>query len=107
MAISRRHEFPNNQFCFVKFDVPKSILQPNNVHLTREIWGSAPSCHYLSSLDQWPSRGELEELRLEAYENSRIYKRRVKQFHDNRILRKESKQESRTIPIESKGVLAK
>ncbi|RDY12258.1 hypothetical protein CR513_02958, partial [Mucuna pruriens] len=32
---------------------------------------------------------ELEELRLEAYENSRIYKKKVKCFHDNMILRKE------------------
>ncbi|RDX80565.1 hypothetical protein CR513_38874, partial [Mucuna pruriens] len=32
---------------------------------------------------------ELEELRLEAYENSCIYKQRVKQFHDRQILRKE------------------
>ncbi|RDX99505.1 hypothetical protein CR513_17445, partial [Mucuna pruriens] len=32
---------------------------------------------------------ELEELCLEAYENSRIYKVKVKQFHDNQILRKE------------------
>ncbi|RDX93974.1 hypothetical protein CR513_23695, partial [Mucuna pruriens] len=32
---------------------------------------------------------ELEELCLEAYENFRIYKQKVKQFHDNRILRKE------------------
>ncbi|RDX90233.1 hypothetical protein CR513_27922, partial [Mucuna pruriens] len=32
---------------------------------------------------------ELEELCLEAYENSWIYKKKVKQFHDNRILRKE------------------
>ncbi|RDX62761.1 hypothetical protein CR513_58870, partial [Mucuna pruriens] len=32
---------------------------------------------------------ELEELRLEAYENSYIYKQRVKQFHDRQILRKE------------------
>ncbi|RDY12516.1 gag-pol, partial [Mucuna pruriens] len=32
---------------------------------------------------------ELEELRLEAYENSRIYKQQVKQFHDCQILRKE------------------
>ncbi|RDX87946.1 Retrovirus-related Pol polyprotein from transposon 17.6, partial [Mucuna pruriens] len=31
----------------------------------------------------------LEELHLEAYENSWIYKEKVKQFHDNRILRKE------------------
>ncbi|RDX96537.1 hypothetical protein CR513_20792, partial [Mucuna pruriens] len=32
---------------------------------------------------------ELEELRLEAYENSWIYKQKVKQFHDSQILRKE------------------
>ncbi|RDX68748.1 hypothetical protein CR513_52229, partial [Mucuna pruriens] len=32
---------------------------------------------------------ELEELCLKAYENSQIYKKKVKQFHDSRILRKE------------------
>ncbi|RDY00736.1 hypothetical protein CR513_16044, partial [Mucuna pruriens] len=32
---------------------------------------------------------ELEELCLEAYKNSRIYKKKVKCFHDNMILRKE------------------
>ncbi|RDY00216.1 hypothetical protein CR513_16631, partial [Mucuna pruriens] len=32
---------------------------------------------------------ELEELRLEAYENFHIYKQRVKQFHDCLILSKE------------------
>ncbi|RDX64482.1 hypothetical protein CR513_56962, partial [Mucuna pruriens] len=32
---------------------------------------------------------ELEELYLESYEKSYIYKQRVKQFHDRRILRKE------------------
>ncbi|RDY13636.1 hypothetical protein CR513_01393, partial [Mucuna pruriens] len=32
---------------------------------------------------------ELEELRLEAYENSQIYKEKVKHFHDSKILRKE------------------
>nr|GMC66596.1 Retrovirus-related Pol polyprotein from transposon TNT 1-94 [Ipomoea batatas] len=31
---------------------------------------------------------ELEELRLDAYENSRIYKEKTKMFHDNMILRK-------------------
>ncbi|RDY13435.1 Retrovirus-related Pol polyprotein, partial [Mucuna pruriens] len=31
---------------------------------------------------------ELDELHLEAYENSRIYKQKVKQFHDQQILRK-------------------
>ncbi|RDY01845.1 hypothetical protein CR513_14773, partial [Mucuna pruriens] len=34
---------------------------------------------------------ELEELHLEAYEKSKIYKENVKRFHDNMILRKEFK----------------
>ncbi|RDX89670.1 hypothetical protein CR513_28581, partial [Mucuna pruriens] len=36
-----------------------------------------------------PLLQELEELRLEVYENSQIYKQKVKQFHDKHILRKE------------------
>jgi len=31
---------------------------------------------------------ELEEIRNDAYENSRIHKARIKEFHDNKILRK-------------------
>ncbi|RDX84244.1 putative mitochondrial protein, partial [Mucuna pruriens] len=34
---------------------------------------------------------QLEELLLEAYENSKVYKEKVKGFHDNMILRKEFK----------------
>ncbi|RDX98375.1 Gag-Pol polyprotein, partial [Mucuna pruriens] len=34
---------------------------------------------------------ELDDLRLEAYENYKIYKEKVKRFHDNMILRKEFK----------------
>ncbi|RDX96265.1 Retrovirus-related Pol polyprotein from transposon 17.6, partial [Mucuna pruriens] len=34
---------------------------------------------------------ELEELRLEAYDNSKVYKEKVKCFYDNMILRKEFK----------------
>lgn len=32
---------------------------------------------------------ELEELRLDAYENARIYKEKTKRWHDSKILRKE------------------
>ncbi|RDY13152.1 Tf2-9, partial [Mucuna pruriens] len=32
---------------------------------------------------------ELDELRMEAYENARIYKQKVKKFHDQNILRKD------------------
>ena len=31
---------------------------------------------------------ELKELRLDAYENSRIYKEKSKLFHDNMLVRK-------------------
>ena len=34
---------------------------------------------------------ELEEIRLDAYESSKIYKERTKAFHDKRILHKEFK----------------
>ena len=34
---------------------------------------------------------ELEELRNEAYDNAKIYKDRIKKWHDQRILRKEFK----------------
>ncbi|RDX77000.1 hypothetical protein CR513_42941, partial [Mucuna pruriens] len=45
----------------------------------RIIFGKA--CHLLLQ--------ELDELCLEAYENSRIYEQKVKKFHDQQILRKE------------------
>ncbi|RDX65374.1 gag-pol, partial [Mucuna pruriens] len=32
---------------------------------------------------------ELDELRMEAYENARIYKQKIKKFHDQKILRKD------------------
>ena len=32
---------------------------------------------------------ELEEIHLEAYENSKVYKEKVKRFHDSKICRKE------------------
>ena len=31
---------------------------------------------------------ELQELRIDAYENSKIHKARIKDFHDNKISRK-------------------
>ena len=34
---------------------------------------------------------ELEELRLDTYENSRIYKEKMKLFHDRSIIRKDFK----------------
>jgi len=35
---------------------------------------------------------ELEELRLQAYESSRIYKTKVKKYHEKKILKREFKQ---------------
>ena len=39
---------------------------------------------------------ELEELRNEAYDSARIYKDKTKKWHDQRILRREFKQEIRS-----------
>ncbi|RDX77052.1 hypothetical protein CR513_42887, partial [Mucuna pruriens] len=53
----------------------------------RIVFGKA--YHLLIEIEHRAYWAELEELRLEAYENSRIYKQNVKQFHDSQILRKE------------------
>ncbi|RDX85013.1 hypothetical protein CR513_33859, partial [Mucuna pruriens] len=45
---------------------------------------------------------ELEELCLEAYENSRIYKQKVKQFHDKQILRKEFRVNQKVLQFNSR-----
>ncbi|XP_042426110.1 uncharacterized protein LOC122013973 [Zingiber officinale] len=45
---------------------------------------------------------ELEELRLEAYESSRIYKERSKAFHDQHILRKNFKSGDKVLLYNSK-----
>ncbi|RDX86962.1 pol, partial [Mucuna pruriens] len=44
------------------------------------------ACHLLVEIEH--RKLQLQELCLEAYENSRIYKENVKHFHDSRILRK-------------------
>ncbi|RDX78696.1 hypothetical protein CR513_40988, partial [Mucuna pruriens] len=44
---------------------------------------------------------ELDELCLEAYENSRISKQKVKQFHDQQILRKEFQVDQRVLLFNS------
>ena len=46
--------------------------------------------------------GELEELRMSAYENARIYKERTKKWHDKHISKKEFHEGDRVLLFNSK-----
>ena len=50
-----------------------------------------------SGVERLLQLNELEELRNEAYENARLYKEKMKRWHDNLILRREF-HPGRTIP---------
>ncbi|RDX82297.1 hypothetical protein CR513_36933, partial [Mucuna pruriens] len=53
------------------------------------LWEHRTAYQTLLGMSPYRILQELDELRLEAYENSKIYKKKVKQFHDQQILRKE------------------
>ena len=48
---------------------------------------------------------ELEELRLEAYDNATIYKEKMKAWHDKHILRKELKEGDKVLLFQSRLTL--
>ncbi|RDX82415.1 hypothetical protein CR513_36789, partial [Mucuna pruriens] len=84
---------------FYQFSVPKELISTKVVTSTIEscppystTYWAIKQCNL--AYDQAGQQRkfqlqELDELCLEAYENSRIYKQKVKQFHDQQILRKE------------------
>ncbi|XP_010495635.1 PREDICTED: uncharacterized protein LOC104772753 [Camelina sativa] len=50
---------------------------------------------------------ELDEIRLEAYDNSRIYKERTKAFHDKKIRHKDLKVGDKVLPYGAVTLLGK
>ncbi|RDX99933.1 hypothetical protein CR513_16947, partial [Mucuna pruriens] len=70
----------NDQF-IRRFGMPKALINDQGNYF----------CNHAMAMLLEKYGVELEELRLEAFENSRIYKEKVKHFHDSRILRKEFK----------------
>ncbi|RDX69866.1 Gypsy retrotransposon integrase-like protein 1, partial [Mucuna pruriens] len=69
----------SNIFCL--FGVPNVLISDQGSHF----YNRAKS----SLLHKYGVLQELDELCLEDYENSRIYKQKVKRFHDQQVLRKE------------------
>ncbi|XP_027364369.1 uncharacterized protein LOC113871468 [Abrus precatorius] len=62
------------------------------VEVEHKVYWAVKTCniHYDSAGEQRKLQlQELEELHLEAYENSRIYKEKTKQYHDKKISSKE------------------
>ncbi|RDX60984.1 gag-pol, partial [Mucuna pruriens] len=98
----------SNIFC--KFGVPKALISDQGSHFCNRAMASLLQkygvTHRIATTYHPQTNGQAEvfnreikktlqkvtnpnELRLEAYENSRIYKQKVKKFHDQQILRKD------------------
>ncbi|XP_010513461.1 PREDICTED: uncharacterized protein LOC104789465 [Camelina sativa] len=77
---------------------PFQLLYRKNCHLPVEVEYKATWAIKLLNLDIKTAQErramdlhELDEIRLEAYDNSRIYKERIKAFHDKKIQHKDLK----------------
>ncbi|XP_042380019.1 uncharacterized protein LOC121972413 [Zingiber officinale] len=75
---------------------PYRIVYGKTCHLPVEIehraYWAVKACNFDSNMvgeERKLQLQELEEIRLEAYENSRIYKEKTKRFHDKQIEVKE------------------
>ena len=61
------------------------------VEIEHRAYWAVKSCNMAfdeASMERKLQLQELEEIRLKAYKNSKIYKEKVKRFHDSRILSK-------------------
>ncbi|KAK4401681.1 Retrovirus-related Pol polyprotein from transposon.6 [Sesamum angolense] len=60
------------------------------VEIEHKAYWAVQKCNFdMAGMERKLQLQELEELRLDAYENSRIYKEKTKAFHDSLILRKQ------------------
>ncbi|CAA7037213.1 unnamed protein product [Microthlaspi erraticum] len=83
---------------------PFQLLYGKSCHLPVEVEYRALWATKLLNFDLKTSqeKRELEEIRLDAYESSKIYKERTKAFHDKKIIRKDLKEGDRVLLFNSR-----
>ncbi|RDX91886.1 hypothetical protein CR513_26061, partial [Mucuna pruriens] len=95
-----RDDFP------YEFGVPKALINDQGSHFCNKTMSTLLEKYNLAFEQAGEERKlqlqELEEFRLEAYENSKIYKEKVKHFHDSMILRKEFKMGQKVLLFNSR-----
>ncbi|XP_073120529.1 uncharacterized protein [Henckelia pumila] len=78
------------KFIFSRYGTPRAIFSDGGTHFCNQQFDTVLTkygvTHKATSEERLLQLNELEEFRLDAYENARIYKEKTKKLHDQRIV---------------------